>query len=79
MLADRNAIATIPVRDAKVAKRFILLYQSGTSTVLVYESAYAGTNRATTATWSVGEELETIVDALRAKGCRPGRKYSPYQ
>lgn len=43
-------------------------YRSGTSTILVYESQFAGTNRATSATWTVGDELETIVAALRANG-----------
>lgn len=43
-------------------------YKSGNSTILVYESRYAGTNKATAMTWVVGGELETIVSALKAKG-----------
>ena len=40
----------------------------GNSTVLVYPSEYAGTNQATGASWSVGEDFDSIVEALRAKG-----------
>jgi catechol 2,3-dioxygenase-like lactoylglutathione lyase family enzyme len=46
----------------------MLLYKSGKTTVLVYESQYAGTNKATSATWGVGEELEDIVKTLKSKG-----------
>ena len=44
------------------------VYQSGNSKVLVYRSDYAGTNKATAATWAVGTQLDSIVDALRGKG-----------
>jgi catechol 2,3-dioxygenase-like lactoylglutathione lyase family enzyme len=84
MLRDKDAMATIAVKDIEVARRFyegtlgleptgaeqpgMRAYRSGASTVLVYESRYAGTNRATAATWTVGDELEAIVRALKAKG-----------
>jgi len=32
------------------------------------QSQYAGTNQATSATWGVGDDLETIVGRLKAKG-----------
>ncbi len=67
MLAEKNAAATIAVRDVKTAKKFyedvlglkpvpnqeqgVLSYKSGDSSILVYESQYAGTNKATAATW----------------------------
>jgi hypothetical protein len=35
---------------------------------VVYQSQYAGTNRASSATWGVGDELETIVQTLKAAG-----------
>ena len=44
------------------------IYRSGSSAVLVYESAYAGTNEATAASWAGGEDFDVIVDALRDKG-----------
>lgn len=84
MLANRNAMATIAVKDLAAAKKFyegklgltpleaaeehVLSYQSGTSTVLVYVSAFAGTNKATSATWGVGDEFDNIMKALKAKG-----------
>jgi hypothetical protein len=43
------------------------IYKSGDSTIVVYESDFAGTNKATSATWGVGEELETIVKDLKNK------------
>lgn len=83
MLANKDAIATIPVKDTKAAKKFyegalglkpaptqepgVLSYKSGNSTVLVYESRYAGTNKATAATWVVGD-VEGEVRDLKAKG-----------
>ncbi len=38
------------------------------STLLVYKSQYAGTNKATAATWTVGSEIEYIVRKLKVKG-----------
>jgi hypothetical protein len=35
---------------------------------LVYKSQYAGSNKATAATWTVGDEVEGIVRSLKAKG-----------
>ena len=84
MLADKDAMATIAVKDTKVAKKFyegtlglkptpeqepgVLTYKSGNATVLVYESQYARTNKATAATWVVGADVEGVVRALKAKG-----------
>ena len=84
MLAGKKAMATIAVKDIKRAKKFygdtlglkktgeemddVATYNSGNSTILVYESQYAGTNKATSATWGVGDELEEIVSTLKKKG-----------
>ena len=86
MLRAKEAQATIAVRKLDAARAFyegklgfeptltgeedVVGYKSGPSTVLVYESGYAGTNKATAATWIVGDELETIVRDLNAKGIR---------
>ncbi|WP_296913811.1 VOC family protein [Polaromonas sp.] len=77
-------MATIAVRNIDVAKKFyertlglqalesseesVLNYQSGASTVVVYVSPHAGTNKATSATWEVGDEFDTIMQKLKAKG-----------
>ena len=83
MLGDKTAIATIGVKNIEDAKRFYegilgltnvfensngVLYKSGNSNVLVYASPFAGTNKATAATWAVGEDIESIIDELKAKG-----------
>ena len=84
MLRDKAALATLPVKDIEVARTFyqetvgltpveteedgVVGFKSGESTVLVYESAFAGTNRATAATWVVGEELDDVVRTLKSKG-----------
>jgi catechol 2,3-dioxygenase-like lactoylglutathione lyase family enzyme len=85
MLKDADAIATIAVRKIDVARRFyeetlglepaggegdMRAYRSGSSTLMVYESQFAGTNRATAATWLVGSELESLIGSLKAKGVK---------
>src|SRR6185295_2644150 len=77
------AIATIAVRDIAKAAPFyegvlglkrlpseepgVLMYESGRSRVLVYPSQFAGTNRATAATWEV-DSVEDAVRDLKGKG-----------
>ena len=84
MLGEKEPIATIPVKDIEVAKRFYeetlgfspahregeggLVYDSGSAKILVYQSEYAGTNKATAVTWNVGDELEDLVRDLKNKG-----------
>lgn len=84
MLGDKNALATVAVKDLEVARQFygnklglrvagptgpeVLTFETGTSTILVYKSQFAGTNQATAVTWVVGEEIDAIVRDLRAKG-----------
>ncbi|GGY10114.1 VOC family protein [Massilia dura] len=46
----------------------VLSYLSGSSRIMVYRSEFAGTNRATSATWTVGDEIEEIVATLKEKG-----------
>ena len=86
MLGEKEPIATIPVKDIEVARRFYeetlglpagqtegpggIVYDSGHSKILVYQSEYAGTNKATAVTWNVGDELETLVADLKTKGAK---------
>jgi hypothetical protein len=42
--------------------------RSGNSTIVVYESQFAGTNKATSATWGVGKEMDSIVRNLKEAG-----------
>jgi catechol 2,3-dioxygenase-like lactoylglutathione lyase family enzyme len=89
MLGSRDVTATIAVRDIERARHFYeetlglkrvhtvepdtLLLRSGSSTVLVYESRYAGSNQATALTWVGGDDLEKEASALKAKGVVFGR------
>lgn len=84
MMGDKEAMATIAVRDLAKARAFYegklglkvantegseaVAYSSGSSQVLVYVSQYAGTNKATAATWVAGDDVEKVVEALKAKG-----------
>ena len=83
MLADTDAVATVAVKDLKAAKKFygdtlglkavpvpepeVLNYKSGNSTVLVYKSQFAGSNKATSVTWIV-DDVESTVKDLKTKG-----------
>jgi catechol 2,3-dioxygenase-like lactoylglutathione lyase family enzyme len=84
MLGDKDAIANIAVKNLETAKKFyldtlglkqieaidqeLIVLKSGNSTVNIYRSQYAGTNQATAVTWLVGEDIEGLVQQLRAKG-----------
>ena len=46
----------------------MVVFKSGKSTLNVYRSQYAGTNKATAAMWEVGEDVDNIVRELKAKG-----------
>lgn len=85
MLGNTGAIATIAVKKIEPARKFyegilglkpvpteetgVQTYKSGKTNVLVYESQFAGTNKATAATWAV-EDLEGVVRDLKARGIR---------
>jgi len=46
----------------------LLTYRSGSSLLFVYQSEFAGSNRATAASWLVGDRVDEIVGALKAEG-----------
>jgi len=84
MLGNKDAQATVPVKSLDRAKPFyeqtlgleplpaeqpgVQAYRAGGSTVLVYESQFAGTNQATTITWSLGASFDEVLKGLQAKG-----------
>lgn len=83
MLGNHDVGATLAVSDIAAARSFYeetlglvpamemgdaVVYASGGSRVLVYQSDYAGTNKATAATWSVGDAFDNVVEGLRDKG-----------
>jgi catechol 2,3-dioxygenase-like lactoylglutathione lyase family enzyme len=84
MLGNKDAAANIAVKNLETAKKFyedilgltqvgaegqeLIVFKSGNSTINVYRSQYAGTNKATAVTWVVGAEMEGVVQQLKAKG-----------
>lgn len=84
MLRDIDVSAMLAVRDMGTARGFyegtlglepagageegMVTYLSGKSSIVVYESAYAGTNQANALAWSVGDEFDAIVNDLKSKG-----------
>ncbi|HVS30549.1 MAG TPA: VOC family protein [Thermoanaerobaculia bacterium] len=85
MLSDSDVLATIAVKDLTTAGKFyeetlglkpagndepgVMSFRSGRSTVIVYQSRFAGTNQATSATWVV-PDAEPVVLALSTKGVK---------
>jgi catechol 2,3-dioxygenase-like lactoylglutathione lyase family enzyme len=83
MLEEHDVLATIAVKNLAAAKKFYegklafkvlhaegdqaVMYKSGKSQLLVYQSQFAGTNKATAATWMV-KNVEGVVKELKAKG-----------
>ena len=86
MLGNKDAFANVAVKDLARARKFyegtlglkkvgeegdeLLAFKSGSSTLLVYRSEYAGTNKATAVTWTVGKDVEGVVRELKAKGVK---------
>ncbi|PBC01238.1 VOC family protein [Mesorhizobium sp. WSM3860] len=84
MLANSNAAANVAVKDLSRAKDFyegtlglkpvdemaeeLIVYKSGDTVINVYRSEFAGTNKATALTWTVGDQIGAIVQALKSKG-----------
>ena len=83
MLRDTDAIAMLAVKNLATARTFyegtlgfdpdpagqdgMVAYRSGATPIMVYESAYAGTNQANALAWSVDEEFDTIYKELTSK------------
>ena len=84
MLGNKQAIATVAVKDLTAARRFYegtlglevvhtegeeaISFRTGGTQLIVYRSAFAGSNQATAVNWPVGAELDAIVRALGGKG-----------
>ena len=86
MLESKNARATVAVKDIEAARKFyegplglkkaeepeqdVLVYEVGSTRLMVYRSDFAGTNRATGVTWDVGRDVDGLVKKLRERGVR---------
>jgi extradiol dioxygenase family protein len=85
MLRDTDAVATPAVKDLGAAARFYeetvglsragteadeaIVFKSGGTTINVYRSSLAGTNKATALTWTV-DDVEDVVRRLKASEAR---------
>src|SRR2546423_9229136 len=83
MLGDNEVMATVAVKNRAAGRKFYegklgfkivhtegdqaVAYQSGKSQLLVYQSQFAGSNKATAATWMV-RDVEGLAKELKAKG-----------
>jgi catechol 2,3-dioxygenase-like lactoylglutathione lyase family enzyme len=82
MLGDKNVHAVIGVKDLSAAKKFYgetlglkmgddnpggAKCISGNSEIFIYQTEFAGTNKATTVSWDV-EDVAGTVGELKAKG-----------
>jgi catechol 2,3-dioxygenase-like lactoylglutathione lyase family enzyme len=84
MFADKDVIATVGVKDLARARRFYegtlglavtneegseaITFRSGRSSLIVYRSDFAGTNKATALNWNLGDDIAPTVSALQKKG-----------
>jgi len=83
MLGKTDATANLAVKDLERARRFyedvlglqpqggfdgeLISYRSGSTSLNVYRSDYAGTNKATAVTWEV-DDVPAVAAALKARG-----------
>jgi predicted enzyme related to lactoylglutathione lyase len=89
MLVDTDITTLVAVKDLSEAMAFYeeklrlvrtdessgwAQYRSGASDLIVYESELAGTNKATTAAWTVNDVEETVRE-LKANGVSSFQQY----
>jgi len=83
MLRDKQSSAIVAVSDIGRARQFyedtlgleldssmeeVLVFRTGSTSLVVYRSDAAGTNRANAVVWDVGGEIDEITADLKAKG-----------
>jgi len=83
MLKDKDSAAIVAVTDMARARDFyentlglavvkgdgnVIQFQTGKTVLVVYKSDFAGTNQANAVVWGVGDEIDAITAALKAKG-----------
>jgi catechol 2,3-dioxygenase-like lactoylglutathione lyase family enzyme len=84
MLSQYNPVATLPTKDLSAARKFYegtlgftlenegmggIYYRCGDGALFVYESQYAGTNKATALSFEVPDSsFQAEVDSLRQRG-----------
>lgn len=84
MLRDKSSSAIVAVSDIASARDFyrdvlglqlareemedVLVFRTGDTSLVVYVSDAAGTNRANAVVWDVGDEIDEITADLKRKG-----------
>lgn len=84
MLRDKSSSAIVAVSDMASARTFyrdvlglqlareemedVLVFRTGDTSLVVYVSDAAGTNRANAVVWDVGDEIDDIAADLKRKG-----------
>jgi catechol 2,3-dioxygenase-like lactoylglutathione lyase family enzyme len=84
MLKDKASTAIVAVSDIARATAFyrdtlgldvtddsmgdVVVFRTGDTSLVVYRSEFAGTNKANAVVWDVGDEIDDIVADLRSKG-----------
>ena len=85
MLKNADAVATIAVKNLDAAAKFyegtlglsraggedgeVIVFESGDTSINVYKSNFAGTNKATALTWTV-DDVDDVVRTLKGKGIK---------
>jgi hypothetical protein len=86
MLKDKASTAIVAVSDIARATAFyrdtlgldvtddsmgdVVVFRTGDTSLVVYRSEFAGTNKANAVVWGVGDEIDDIVANLASKGVR---------
>ena len=84
MLKDKASTAIVAVSDIARATAFyrdtlgleitddsmgdVVVFRTGDTSLVVYRSEFAGTNKANAVVWGVGDEIDAIVADLKSKG-----------
>lgn len=83
MLKNKDSAAIVAVKDIAAARKFyeetlglefirgdehVVEFATGETSLVVYVSEFAGTNKANAVVWGVGDDIEQIVSFLQGKG-----------
>jgi catechol 2,3-dioxygenase-like lactoylglutathione lyase family enzyme len=84
MLKDKSSSAIVAVSNIEKARAFyrdilgleivdqsmgdVLVFRTGATSLVVYRSDFARTNKANAVVWDVGDEIEPITENLKGKG-----------
>jgi extradiol dioxygenase family protein len=86
LLGDKPSSAIVAVRDLDRARRFyadtlglepesadeegVATFRTGATRLVVYESEFAGSNKANAVVWNADADFDAIADQLRERGVR---------